>query len=209
MKSRPEEGGARATAKSKPTESGDITEMLARWSRGDAGALDPLTERVYQRLHDLANRALAREQNQPLDTTELVHETYLKMVRGKRVNWQNRAHFFAFAAHLIREILVDLARKRNAAKRISDSMLVPVESIQIPADVDWAKRHRSIGLLSLHQAIEDLSALDEVQARIVELRFFAGMTVEETAAVLQISPRTVKRDWRVAKAWLRRRLEAG
>jgi RNA polymerase sigma factor (TIGR02999 family) len=208
MKSRLE-GGTRATAKSKATEPGDITEMLVRWSRGDTGALDPLTERVYQRLHHLASQALAREQNQPLDTTELVHEAYLKMVRGKRVNWQSRAHFFAFAAHLIREILVDLARKRNAAKRISDSMLVPVESIQIPADVDWAKRHRSIGLLSLHQAIEDLSALDEVQARIVELRFFAGMTVEETAEVLQISPRTVKRDWRVAKAWLRRRLEAG
>jgi RNA polymerase sigma factor (TIGR02999 family) len=206
MKSRPE--GGKTGAKSKATEPGDITEMLERWSRGDTGVLDPLTERVYQRLRDLASQALAREQNQPLDTTELVHETYLKMVRGKRVNWQNRAHFFAFAARLIREVLVDLARKRNAAKRISVSMLVPVESIQIPADVDWA-RHRSIGLLSLHQAIEDLSALDQIQARIVELRFFAGMTVEETAEVLQISPRTVKRDWRVAKAWLRRRLEAG
>ena len=207
MKARPE--GGKTTAKSKATEPGDITEMLERWSRGDTGVLDPLTQRVYQRLRDLASQALAREQNRPLDATELVHETYLKMVRGKRVNWQNRAHFFAFAARLIREVLVDLARKRNAAKRISVSMLVPVESIQIPADVDWASRHRSIGLLSLHQAIEDLSALDEIQARIVELRFFAGMTVEETAEVLQISPRTVKRDWRVAKAWLRRRLEAG
>ena len=208
MKSRPE-GGTRATVKSQATEPGDITEMLVRWSQGDTGVLDPLTERVYQRLRDLASRALAREQNQPLDTTELVHEAYLKMVRGKRVNWQNRAHFFAFAARLIREILVDLARKRNAAKRISDSMLVPVESIQIPSDVDWAKGHRSIGLLSLNQAIKDLGALDEIQARIVELRFFAGMTVEETAEVLQISPRTVKRDWRVAKAWLRRRLQTG
>lgn len=178
-----------------------ITRLLAAWGDGDSAALDKLVLVVHQELRRLAHRHVRGEgQGFALQTTELVNEVYLKLVDSSRVRWQDRAHFFAIAAQLMRRILVDLARSRQRAKRGGAAIQVTfAEDLHSPAavTVDW---------ISLDQALEALQALDPRKSRMVELRFFGGLSVEETAEVLGISAATVQREWRFAKSWLRREL---
>ena len=183
----------------------EVTELLNAWSQGDRGALDRLIPLVYGELRKLAHHYLRAERSGvTLQSTALVHEAYLRLVKQEPVDWQNRSHFFGVAARLIRQILVDQARKRNAARRGSgDLRLVWEESSD-------ASPAGEVDLLLLDDALTDLTRLDERQSRIVELRFFGGLSVEETAVALGISERTVKREWASAKAWLFQQLaEAG
>ena len=175
----------------------DVTQLLESWSSGDRQALEKLLPLVYDELHRLAQRYLRRERpDHTLQSTALVHEAYLKMVDQKNVRWQNRAHFFGVAAQSIRHILVDHARSHRAAKRGAGAAKLSLdEAIGVPET-------HEVDLLALDQALEGLAALDPQQGRIVELRFFGGLSIEETAEVLHISPATVKRDWVMAKAWL-------
>jgi RNA polymerase sigma factor (TIGR02999 family) len=186
----------------KPTPT-DVTRLLLDWSRGDRTALDRLMPLVYDQLRALADRSLCHERSgHTLQGTALVHEAYLKLVDQRQVRWQDRAHFFGVAAQLMRRILVDHARRHRAAKRGSGERRLPLDEAEAAASqpplVDW---------LALDGALDRLATLDERQARIVELRFFGGLTIEETAAVLQVSPATVKNDWSLARAWLYRELQ--
>jgi RNA polymerase sigma factor (TIGR02999 family) len=175
----------------------DVTQLLEHWSNGDSEALERLMPLVYDELHRLAQRYLRRERSDhTLQSTALVHEAYLRMVDQKNVRWQNRAHFFGVAAQSIRHILVDHARSHLAAKRGAGAAKLSLdEAIGVP-------EKREVDLLALDQALKGLAVLDPQQGRIVELRFFGGLSIEETAEVLHISPATVKRDWVMAKAWL-------
>ena len=175
----------------------DVTQLLENWSNGDREALEKLMPLVYDELHRLAQLYLRRERSDhTLQSTALVHEAYLRMVDQKNVRWQNRAHFFGVAAQSIRHILVDHARSHLAAKRGAGAAKLSLdEAIGVP-------EKREVDLLALDRALEGLAALDPQQGRIVELRFFGGLSIEETAEVLHISSATVKRDWVMAKAWL-------
>jgi RNA polymerase sigma-70 factor (ECF subfamily) len=179
-----------------------VTELLQAWSRGDATALDRLVPLVYQELRRLAHRYLRRERaDHTLQTTALVNEAYLRLVDSRRVRWQDRAHFLAVSAQLMRRILVDFARGRNYQKRGGGWQRVPVDEalgIGHTADVD---------LVALDDALETLAAIDSRKSRVVELRFFGGLTAEETAEVLKVSADTVLRDWQFAKSWLARELQ--
>jgi RNA polymerase sigma-70 factor, ECF subfamily len=179
-----------------------VTEMLAEWSEsGDREALDQLMPIVYDELHRQAARYLRHErQDHTLQTTALVHEAYVRLIDQAEVRWQNRAHFYGIAAEMMRRILVDHARKRNAAKRGGDAVKVTLN------DDVRAASEQNLDLIAVDEALTKLTEIDQQQARVVELRFFGGLNVEETAAVLRISERTVKRDWSVAKAWIRREL---
>ena len=180
--------------------SADVTQLLAAWGCGDATALDRLMPLVYTEMRRIAGRALGRERpSHTLQTTALVHEAYLRLVDQRRVHLQNRAHFYAIAARLVRRILVDHARRRGSMKR--GAGMAPVTLA-----VDVAADSITVDALALEEALTRLAAIDPQQAHIVEMRFFAGLSVEETADVLRISPRTVKRDWSMARAWLRREL---
>jgi len=187
----------------RPSEA-EITQLLQQWRNGDVSAFDRLVERFYDQLRRLADQALGKDwDNKSLQPTELVHEAYLRLVDARQLDWKSRSHFFGVAARLMRQILVDRARARAAQKRGGGALRVSIES----AEVDVPDpRGQSVDLISLDLALRELTDLDLDQARIVELRFFAGMTVEETAEALGVSARTVKRDWRMAKAWLKRRL---
>jgi RNA polymerase sigma factor (TIGR02999 family) len=179
----------------------DITQLLVNWSNGDRQALEQLTPLVYGELRRLASRYLRRERpGHTLQSTALVHEAYLRLIDQRYVRWQNRAHFFGIAAQLIRRILVDHARAHQAQKRGADA---PVLSLD---EAVAAPEKRDLNLVALDDALNDLARIDPQQGRIVELRFFTGLSIEETAEVLGISPATVKRDWVVAKAWLHREL---
>jgi RNA polymerase sigma factor (TIGR02999 family) len=183
-------------------ESHTVTQMLAEWSdSGDREALDKLMPIVYEELRRQAARYLKHErQGHTLQTTALVHEAYVRLIDQAGVRWQNRAHFYGIAAEMMRRILVDHARKRNAAKRGGDAVKVTLnEEVQPAAE-------QNLDLIAVDEALNRLAALDQQQARVVELRFFGGLNVEETAEVLGISDRTVKRDWSVARAWIRREL---
>jgi len=175
----------------------DTTEILRASTRGDQGALEQLTPRVYRELRRMANHFLQNERaGYTLQATELVHEVYLRLVDVKRVEWRDRAHFFALSATLMRRILVDRARRRLAAKRGAKPIRIDLgEAAEIPSS-------RARELVALDDALGALAALDTRKSRIVELRFFAGLSVEETAEVLKISPDTVMRDWKFARAWL-------
>jgi RNA polymerase sigma factor (TIGR02999 family) len=180
--------------------SNNVTQLLLDWSNGDKAALDHLIEAVYGELRRLAVRYLSHERSDhTLQPTALVHEAYLQLVDQKRVNWQNRAHFFGAAARLMRRILVDHARSHQAAKRGGGYRITLSDAVAVaqPPDFD---------LIALDDALDELSSFDQQQSRVVELRYFGGLSIEETAAVLQVSPATVKRDWTTAKAWLRRRI---
>lgn len=182
---------------------GDVTRLLAAWSQGDAKALEELIPLVYEELHRLAERHLARERaGHTLQPTAVVHEAYLKLVDQKRVTWKNRGHFFAVAAQAMRRLLVDHARRHDAAKRGGSVTLVPLEA----ADPSVASKEADV--LALDRALEKLAALDATQAKIVELRYFGGLTLDETADVLGSSASTVSRAFRLAKAWLYRELSA-
>src|SRR5438034_6044904 len=182
-------------------EESSVTTLLAEWSRGDTQALQRLTPLVYEELRRLASHYLRQEgQGHTLQTTALVHEAYLRMVNQDTVDWHGRSHFLGIASRLIRQILVDHARKRNAGKRDSGGPLISFdESIELPGD-------GQVDLVRLDDALSSLATLDEQQSRIVELRFFGGLSIEEAAQLIGISPRTVKRQWAMARAWLFREL---
>lgn len=182
----------------------DITGLLLDVNAGSPEALNLLLPAVYERLHRLARRALSRETEHSLEPTALIHELYLGLVDQRQANWENRAHFFAVAAQLMRRILVDHARARHALKRGGPRGIVPLDSVRDAAD--GSSGSDPVDVLELNQALERLSARSPEQGRIVEMRFFAGLSVEETAHVLGRSPRTVKREWRLARAWLFREL---
>jgi len=185
-----------------PGSSPNVTQLLANWSKGDQAALDQLMPLVYGELRRLASAYLRRERsNHTLQSTALVHEAFMRLVSQQDVQWRNRAHFYAIAAQMIRRILVDYARSQHAEKRgsgaiklaLDEAMAVP----QVGADID---------LLGLNDALNRLDELDERQGRIVELRFFAGLSIEETAEVMHLSPASIKREWQTARAWLFREM---
>lgn len=185
----------------------DITGLLLAWNGGDPEALNRLLPAVYAELRRLARRELLRERaNHSLEPTALIHELYLGLIDQRRTKWENRAHFFAIAAQLMRRILVDHARARHALKRGGGAGVVQIDAADDAADDAPGPSH--VDLLDLDQALERLSARSPEQGRIVEMRFFAGLTVEETAHVLGRSPRTVKREWRLARAFLFREIRA-
>jgi RNA polymerase sigma factor (TIGR02999 family) len=179
----------------------NITHILKEWNAGDAQALDRLTPLVYEELRRQATRYVRQERpGHTLQATALIHEAYLRLVDAKDVNWQSRAHFFAIAANLMRRILVDHARRRDAEKRGGSAIRLTLD------DAVAAAGENEVDLLAIDEALDRLAAIDTQQARVVELRFFSGLSVEETAAALGVSPKTVKRDWSVARAWLRREI---
>ena len=176
----------------------EITALLHDWSSGKQKAFDALLPLVYDELHRQAARFLRRERiGHTLQTTALIHETYLKLIDQRDVNWQNRAHFFGIAAQAMRRILVDYAKARHREKRGGADENVPLEAVSLAVSGE-----KEIDLEALDQALTRLAAMDERQAKIVELRYFGGLSIEETAEVLRISPATVKSDWKSAKAWL-------
>ena len=182
----------------------DVTRLLHEWRNGSRDALDQLIPLVYAELRAQAARYLSKERpNRSLRTTALVHEAYVKLVDQDSVQWQNRAHFFAIAAQLMRRILVDDARHRLREKRGGGAALEAIDDVAMPAP---ANNLDTVDTLALDLALQGLEKLDPEQARIVELRFFGGLTIEETAAVLGVSPSTVKREWAIAKGWLYRTL---
>jgi RNA polymerase sigma-70 factor (ECF subfamily) len=174
-----------------------ITKLLVEWREGDQTALDRLIPLVHQELHRLAHHYLKRERpGHTLQTTALVNEAYLKLVDHKGMRWQNRSHFFAVAAQAMRRILVDHARTRDAAKRGGGIAIAPLDEAAAVADTQAAH------LLALNDALDQLATMDERKARIVVLRYFGGMSVEETAEVVGVSAATVMREWSSAKTWL-------
>ncbi|MDT4897658.1 MAG: hypothetical protein QOH25_2735 [Acidobacteriota bacterium] len=176
----------------------EITRMLQAWSGGDREALDDLMPLVYDELHRQASRYLRRErQNHTIQTTALIHEAYLQLIDQREVNWQNRAHFFAIAAQAMRRILVNYAKARHREKRGGVNENLPLEEAAFVAS-----EGSGVDLVALDEALTRLAEFDEQQARIVELRYFSGLSIEETAEVLGVSTATVKRDWNMAKAWL-------
>jgi len=187
-------------------EARDITALLKAWGQGDRAALDELTPLVYGQLRKLAGQYLRKERaGHSLQTTALVHEAYLRLVRADGANWNDRVHFFAVCATVMRRILVDHARKRLSAKRGGPAVAfggAEVDLDQLPAH----ESERAIELVALDDALTVLAALDARRARVIELRFFGGLSVEETAQALDVSPQTVMRDWKLARAWLTREL---
>jgi RNA polymerase sigma-70 factor, ECF subfamily len=185
-----------------PTDDHDITQLLHEWQGGSREAFERLVPLVYDELRTLAARHLANEwRHDRLQTTALVSEAYLKLFGQQDVDWQNRRHFFAIAAQMMRRILVDHARHERREKRGGGSIVVSLNEAEAAAAPG-----ESVDALDLDRALQTLEQLDPTQGRIVELRFFAGLTVEETAAALGISPATVKREWALAKGWLYREL---
>ena len=181
----------------------DVTQLLLAWRGGNQSAYEALIPLVYEELRRVAHRQLRGQgPDHTLQTNELVHETYMRLVDSSRVQWQNRAHFLAVAAQAMRRILVDAARARLALKRGGDYVRVAVDP-----DLTIAGEP-GVDLIALSDALDALSLVDARRSRVVELRFFGGLTVEETAKVLDVSPETVMRDWKVAKAWLFAQLNA-
>ena len=181
-----------------------VTELLARWRNGDASARDILVPIVYDELRRIARRCLAGQRHShTLQPTALVHEAYLRLARHDSVDWQDRAHFFAMAAQMMRQILVDHARKRAAAKRGGNA---PTLVINDDAAIVQAP---GLDLLVLDDAMRQLASLDSRQSQIVELRFFGGLSIEETAQVMNISPATTKREWSTARLWLHNAMTHG
>lgn len=180
----------------------NITTLLLAWNQGDGEALARLMPLVQDELHKLAHSYMAKERpGHTLQTTALLNEAYLRLVDSSRVRWQNRAHFFAVSAQLMRRILVDFARARQKHKRGGDAVHLALDSaLEIPSE-------RSPDLIALDDALKALAVFDERKSHVVELRFFGGLSVEETAEVLNVSPVTVMRDWSVAKVWLLRELD--
>jgi RNA polymerase sigma factor (TIGR02999 family) len=181
-----------------PTPTPDVTDLLLAWNEGDQTALDQLMPVVYDELHRVARHYLRRERDAAgLQTTVLVHEAYLRLVDVRQVEWQSRAHFFAIAARLIRQILVDFARQRGYQKRGGGVRHVEFDESRI------AGAQPNDDLAALDEALQALAEVDPRKSQVVELRFFGGLTEKEAAEVLQVSPETVKRDWRFSKSWLR------
>jgi RNA polymerase sigma-70 factor, ECF subfamily len=181
----------------------EITKLLQAWSGGDRSALDKLTPLVYEELRRLAHRYLRRERKDlTLQTSAMVNEAYLRLIDWQNVKWENRAHFFAAAAQIMRHILVDLARSRRNAKRGGDAIRVSLSA----ADV---LDRREADLVALDEGLDLLGKLNPRQCQVVEMRFFGGLSIHETAEVLRVSRGTVRRDWTIARAWLYRELSRG
>ena len=175
-----------------------VTELLREWSKGDENALDELMPLVLDELRQLAHQHMKRESaGHVLQTSALINEAYLRLVDQPQIAWQNRSHFFGIAARLMRQVLVDDARKRNATKRGGSFIQIPLDEIGSQAQAQAAN------VSALDDALQRLEKLDERQGKIIELRFFGGLSIEETADVLKVSPGTVMRDWTFARAWLR------
>lgn len=189
-----------------------VTQLLMKWGGGDKDALNELTPLIYNELRKLARSYLRRERlDHTLEGTALVHEAYMRLVDQRGVEWRNRSHFFAIAAELIRRILVDHARARMAAKRGGNEVKLSLDEGLVASErpdggIGLGGGGNDVDLIGLDDALNALSQADEQQSRIVELRFFGGLTIEETADVLKISPATVKRDWVMAKAFLKREM---
>jgi RNA polymerase sigma factor (TIGR02999 family) len=185
----------------------DVTRLLQEWRNGSQEALDRLIPLVYAELRTLAARYLSRERpDHTLQTTALVHEAYVKLVDQHSVDWQNRAHFFGIAANLMRRILVDDARHRTRHKRGAGATPEILDDVPVAAPEAALD---AVDTIALDRALQELEQIDPAQARLVELRFFGGLTVEEAAAVLEVSPSTVKREWAIAKGWLHRAITGG
>jgi RNA polymerase sigma factor (TIGR02999 family) len=183
---------------------GEITRLLVDWSGGNSAALDRLVPLVYDELHRLARSHLRRVGSDGvLQTTALVHEAYLRLVDQKRARFQTRAHFFAVAARVMRHVLIDYARGRRRAKRGGGRADVRLEDVAVISD------SRADELIAVNSALDTLTTVDPRKAKVFELRYFGGMSVDEAAIALQVSPATVARDWRMAKAWLRREMHEG
>jgi RNA polymerase sigma-70 factor, ECF subfamily len=179
----------------------EITRLLQAWSQGDQSALDKLTPYVYKELHRVARRYMSREpRGHTLQTAALINETYVRLIDSGGMNWQSRAHFFGVCARLMRQILTDFARSRLSKKRGRDIQRV---SLDEPLEVSLEPR---VDLVALNDALNRLAAIDPRKSQVVELRFFGGLTAEEAAEVLKVSPHTVLRDWKLAKVWLHREL---
>jgi RNA polymerase sigma-70 factor, ECF subfamily len=177
----------------------DVTRLLKAWSAGEESALEKLIPLIYAELHRAAQRYMARERTEhTLQTTALINEAYLRLVDFQHISWQNRAQFFGICSQLMRRILVDFARSRGSQKRGADGVHLPLDEELI------VSREPRADLIGLDDALKALAAVDERKSRVVELRFFGGLSVQETAEVLKVSDETVKRDWRLAKAWLLR-----
>ena len=175
----------------------NVTQLLTAWSTGDRSAFDSLIQIIYSELHRLAGRYMGLERvGHPLNTTALVNEAYLRLVNQNNVSWQNRAHFFAVSAQAMRSILIDMARGRNRLRRGGGARHVSLDETLVFSD------SRAADLIALDDALTRLANLDERKSRIVEMRYFGGLTVEETAEVLKLSVATVDREWRRARAWL-------
>jgi RNA polymerase sigma factor (TIGR02999 family) len=182
----------------------EVTQLLKAWTGGDEQALEKLTPLVYRQLHQVAQRCMAGQRpDHTLQTTALVNEVYLRLVDCEQVNWQDRAHFFAVSARLMRRILIDFARSRGYQKRGAGATHIPLEEApSVGSEPDP-------NLVALDDALKALAAVDERKAKVVELRFFGGLSIDETAEVLKVSVETVVRDWRLAKMWLLRELSEG
>ena len=179
----------------------DVTELLIEWSNGDKAALDKLMPLIHEELRRLAHHYMSHERpGHTLQTTALVNEAYLRLVNRKGVHWQNRAHFFAIAATLMRSLLVDHARSHAYAKRGGDARKITIDEAMI------VSQERAAEVVALDDVLKQLAIFDPQQSRIVELRFFGGLTIDETAEVLGLSPATIKREWSTARAWLYREL---
>jgi RNA polymerase sigma factor (TIGR02999 family) len=188
-------------ARMKTLPSKEITQLLSAWSNGDQKALDKLIPLVYEELHRLAARYMRRENpGHTLQTSALVNEAYIKLIGQKNVRWQNRAHFFGIAAQLMRRILVDHARTHGALKRGAGASRLPLDETAIVA------LDRSTDFILIDDALRNLAQIDPCKSRIVEMRFFGGLTSEEIAEVEKVSPSTIEREWRKAKAWLYREI---
>lgn len=184
----------------------EVTQLLLAWGAGDGAAGERLLPMVYAELHRQASRAMRREAGEhTLQATALVHEAYLRMVDQRRVEWRNRAQFMGVAAEVMRRILVDHARSRLAAKRGGGVQRVTLDEERNDAAAD---AEAGLDILELHEALERLATIDPPQARVVELRYFGGLSIEETAEAMHTSPATVKREWAIARAWLRRELQS-
>jgi len=185
------------------TSSQPVTELLTRWGNGDLSARDQLIPLVYDQLRRIARRCLSSQSSDhTLQPTALVHEAYLRLARRDSVGWQNRAHFFAMAAQMMRQILVDHARRQAAAKRGANPVTIVIDEASVMSKAP------SLDLLALDNAMQRLAALDPRQCRIVELRFFGGLSIEETAQIVDISPATTKREWTTARLWLHHALSS-
>jgi len=179
----------------------EMTRLLVAWGEGDADALHMLLPLVHQELHRLAHRYMSRESaGHTLETSALVNEAYLRLVDQKQVRWQNRAHFFGIAAHIMRRILVDHARSRNYQKRGGSAGRVAIDETMV------VSAERTAEVIALDEALVRLAEVDPRKSQLVELRFFGGLSIEEAAEVLKVSPGTIMRDWTLAKAWLRREI---
>jgi RNA polymerase sigma factor (TIGR02999 family) len=183
---------------------GDVTGLLKAWSGGERDALGELALLVHHELRQLARRLLAGERpDHGWQATELINESYVRLIGWRGAEWQNRAHFFATAAQMMRRVLVDAARARHSAKRGADVQPVSIDSVQLPTpDLD-------VDVMALEEALNELATIDPRPSQVVEMRFFGGFSVEETAEALDVSTRTVINDWNTARAWLRRRLTIG